>query len=229
MTGETPPGSNGGKTFVHDPKVFKSNSSLGRVRLQVSDIAGNKKTCVRSIKSDIQKNGKSRFTTLDSTIITDSVNGRREESGRRVEDANNEMAQSMGVSKAILNNVIFCHQEDSNWPLDEASKLKLKFDAIFGTTEYNKAIDRIIKHRKTYQEKLKICVQDKKHKEEINRDADRKMLEHDRLKTKHEVMKAKFDGLEAELVPVNEEIERLYMKEKKYSKLNAQKIIFEST
>ncbi|CAD7012324.1 unnamed protein product [Ceratitis capitata] len=37
----------------------------------------------------------------------------------------------MGVSKAIINNVLFCHQEDSNWPLDESKKLKDKFDAIF--------------------------------------------------------------------------------------------------
>lgn len=60
----------------------------------------------------------------------------------------------MGVSRAIINNVIFCHQEDSNWPLDEGKKLKEKFDAIFGTTEYNKAIDKFIKLRKKYQDEL---------------------------------------------------------------------------
>jgi DNA repair protein RAD50 len=65
------------------------------------------------------------------------------------------MSDIMGVSKAILNNVIFCHQEDSNWPLDEGKKLKEKFDAIFGTTEYNKTIDRIIKMSKIYIDKRK--------------------------------------------------------------------------
>jgi DNA repair protein RAD50 len=35
LTGETPPGSDKGKTFVHDPKVFNNNQSLGRVRLTV--------------------------------------------------------------------------------------------------------------------------------------------------------------------------------------------------
>jgi DNA repair protein RAD50 len=42
-----------------------------------------------------------------------------------------EVPRLMGVSKAILENVIFCHQEESNWPLSEPSALKKKFDDIF--------------------------------------------------------------------------------------------------
>jgi DNA repair protein RAD50 len=41
---------------------------------------------------------------------------------------------NLGVSKAILENVIFCHQEDSFWPLSEPSVLKKKFDEIFAAT-----------------------------------------------------------------------------------------------
>ena len=37
---------------------------------------------------------------------------------------NAEMLMSLGVSKPILNYVIFCHQEDSNWPLEEGKKVK---------------------------------------------------------------------------------------------------------
>jgi hypothetical protein len=44
----------------------------------------------------------------------------------------------MGVSKAILENVIFVHQEDSNWPLAEGQVLKKKFDDIFAATKYTK-------------------------------------------------------------------------------------------
>lgn len=78
------------------------------------------------MRTDLQKNGKAKFKTLDSTIITD---GKREDTAKRVEEINNEMACAMGVSKAILNNVVFCHQEDSNWPLEEGQKLKAKFDS----------------------------------------------------------------------------------------------------
>ena len=47
-------------------------------------------------------------------------------------DLDKEMIRCMGVSKSVLNNVIFCHQEDSLWPLSEGSTVKKKFDEIFG-------------------------------------------------------------------------------------------------
>lgn len=46
-----------------------------------------------------------------------------------------EMISALGVSKPVLNNVIFCHQEESNWPLSEGKALKEKFDAIFAATK----------------------------------------------------------------------------------------------
>jgi DNA repair protein RAD50 len=46
-------------------------------------------------------------------------------------EMDSEVPRLMGVSKAILENVIFCHQEESNWPLAEPSALKKKFDDIF--------------------------------------------------------------------------------------------------
>lgn len=70
---------------------------------------GTSKSCIRSMKTDLQRNGKYKFVTLDSTIITEDPTGIREETGRRIEEVNNEMAISMGVSKAILNNVIVSH------------------------------------------------------------------------------------------------------------------------
>lgn len=45
-----------------------------------------------------------------------------------------EIPQLLGVSKAVLDNVIFCHQEDSYWPFSEPSYLKKKFDEIFEAT-----------------------------------------------------------------------------------------------
>lgn len=45
-----------------------------------------------------------------------------------------EIPALLGVSKSVLENVIFCHQEDAYWPLAEASALKKKFDDIFEAT-----------------------------------------------------------------------------------------------
>lgn len=47
-----------------------------------------------------------------------------------------EIPQLLGVSKAVLENVIFCHQEDSYWPLAEPATLKKKFDDIFEATKF---------------------------------------------------------------------------------------------
>jgi DNA repair protein RAD50 len=49
-------------------------------------------------------------------------------------DLDTEIPRLLGVSKAILDNVIFCHQEESNWPLSEPATLKKKFDDIFEAT-----------------------------------------------------------------------------------------------
>ncbi len=45
--------------------------------------------------------------------------------------------------QAVLENVIFVHQEDSNWPLAEGQVLKKKFDDIFAATKYTKVGPRL--------------------------------------------------------------------------------------
>ena len=51
-------------------------------------------------------------------------------------EMDSEIPQLLGVSKAVLENVIFCHQEDSYWPLAEPAALKKKFDDIFEATRH---------------------------------------------------------------------------------------------
>ena len=83
-----------------------------------------------------------------------------------------EVPLLLGVSKAILENVIFCHQEESNWPLSEPAALKKKFDDIFEATKsanscsywrqadsflrYTKALDNIKALRKERTAELKV-------------------------------------------------------------------------
>jgi len=60
----------------------------------------------------------------------------------------------MGVSKAIMENVIFCHQEESSWPLGDPASLKKKFDDIFESSRYSKALETIRKTRLEYANKV---------------------------------------------------------------------------
>lgn len=179
------------------------------------------------MRTDLQKNGKSKFKTLDSTIITEDSNGRREDTGKRVEEINNEMAVSMGVSKAILNNVVFCHQEDSNWPLEEGQKLKVKFDEIFGTTDYNKAIDKFIKIRKGYEDKLKEQKTFKGILESAKKTAERKTTELELLKRKHESLEERSKELEAQIGEVEKKIIELETFFEKVGKLHGEKVVKE--
>lgn len=61
----------------------------------------------------------------------------------------------MHASRAILENVIFCHQEDTNWPFSEASVLKKVFDEIFDTTKYTKSLDDLKDTIKEFNSKSK--------------------------------------------------------------------------
>ena len=45
-----------------------------------------------------------------------------------------QVPELMGVSQSVLENVIFCHQEESLWPFGETSTLKKIFDELFDTT-----------------------------------------------------------------------------------------------
>ncbi|KAF8402152.1 hypothetical protein HHK36_013104 [Tetracentron sinense] len=73
----------------------------------------------------------------------------------RCADMDREIPALMGVSKAILENVIFAHQDDANWPLQDPSTLKKKFDDIFSATRYTKALEVIKKLHKDQAQEIK--------------------------------------------------------------------------
>eukprot|EP01129_Flabellula_baltica_P008396 TRINITY_DN3329_c0_g1_i5.p1 TRINITY_DN3329_c0_g1~~TRINITY_DN3329_c0_g1_i5.p1 ORF type:complete len:909 (-),score=235.71 TRINITY_DN3329_c0_g1_i5:1193-3526(-) len=73
----------------------------------------------------------------------------------RCGDLDKELPELMGVSRAILQYVIFCHQEESNWPLQDSKSLKERFDKIFSATRYTKALDNLKQQKKTLQSSVK--------------------------------------------------------------------------
>ncbi|OON22731.1 hypothetical protein X801_01368 [Opisthorchis viverrini] len=73
------------------------------------------------------------------------------------------MVTSLGVSKAVLENVIFCHQEDSNWPLQEAKSVKQRFDDLFASSRYVKALDAMRKCKQEKDTTIKVYKAELKH------------------------------------------------------------------
>ena len=58
--------------------------------------------------------------------------------------------------QAILEHVLFCHQEESNWPLQEGNVVKKRFDEIFESSRYTKAQEQVVKLKKTKAKELKV-------------------------------------------------------------------------
>ncbi|KAB0795761.1 hypothetical protein PPYR_09822 [Photinus pyralis] len=154
-SGDIPGGSKSGQGFVNDPKLSNRMCTKGQVRLSLKDPKGNKYLVIKSVQ--VQNKGvTSSFKRLDSTLKKMLPDGTPQLISSRCVEIDNEICDILGVSKAILNNVVFCHQEDAYWPLEEPKKLKEKFDEIFGSTEYNRCAESIRKMIKEKETEIKI-------------------------------------------------------------------------
>ncbi|XP_067852167.1 DNA repair protein RAD50 isoform X2 [Heptranchias perlo] len=143
-----------------------------QIRLQFRDVNGGIVAVQRSMLCT-QKGKKIEFKTLEG-VITRMKHGERVSLSSKCAEMDREMISALGVSKAVLNNVIFCHQEDSNWPLSEGKALKQKFDEIFSATRYIKALETLRQVRlkqtqcvREYQAELKYLKQNKEKAREI--------------------------------------------------------------
>lgn len=137
-TGNHPAGGNGA-AFVHDPKVLDEREVKARVKLQFKDQTGNRLVVTRTM--EVTQTAKTqKYKTLESSIQKiDAVTKEKSTLSSRCAEIDSLITERMGVSEAVISHVIFCHQEDSAWPLGTAKDLKDKFDAIFSATRYTKA------------------------------------------------------------------------------------------
>ena len=149
-----------------------------QIKLRFRDVRANPCVVTRSFQLTQKSGGKLEKKDLDQVIQTvDEKTGEKVSVSRKCADINatvpdmvsffssvisraigltaRVLLSQMGVSKAILENVVFVHQEDSNWPLGEAATLKKKFDEIFSATKYTKALEHIAKLRKEQAASIK--------------------------------------------------------------------------
>ena len=154
ITGSLPPGNKSGQAFVHDPKNINSTQVKAAVKLRFCNRAGKSMVVVRSMELT-QKKTNMTFKQLDGILRTTDEKGNKVSLSHKCSELDRQIPQLLGVSKPILEHVVFCHQEESSWPLMEGSVLKKRFDAIFDSTKYVKALEAIKDTRKKYQAKVK--------------------------------------------------------------------------
>ncbi|KEP54869.1 DNA repair protein RAD50 [Rhizoctonia solani 123E] len=148
-TGEQPPNTRGG-AFIHDPKMANEKEVKAQVKLRFFAANRTRMLAVRNLSVTMTKT-KMTMKTLEGILATSDGakdNNKRGVISTKCAELDAEIPHLLGVSKSVLENVIFCHQEDSYWPLAEASVLKKKFDDIFEATRYTKALDNIKALRK---------------------------------------------------------------------------------
>ncbi|KAJ6090124.1 hypothetical protein N7486_008939 [Penicillium sp. IBT 16267x] len=150
-TGDLPPNSKGG-AFIHDPKLCGEKEVLAQVKLSFKGTSGAKMVATRSLQLTVKKTTRQQ-KTLEGHLMM-MKNGERTAISSRVAELDQIMPQYLGVSKAVLDSVIFCHQDESLWPMSEPSVLKKRFDEIFEAMKYTKAIDNIKALRKKQNEEL---------------------------------------------------------------------------
>ncbi|CAG0891447.1 unnamed protein product [Darwinula stevensoni] len=217
--GEFPPGTTKGQGFIHDPKLTHKVSVKGQVRLAFRDVNGQSMAVVRTIEC-IQKKAKLEMKTLDSTIIKKTPTGEQVSLSHKCADLDVEVGLALGVTKPILNYVLFCHQEESNWPLDEPKKLKEKFDAIFSATKYIKCLDAIRNTRKKYMEDVKTSKEVLKELEKMQDVLMQKQNELSKLQKREEETRDEIETIEVQLTPLREKLADIEKEEKEIQQLN---------
>ncbi|XP_076445993.1 DNA repair protein RAD50-like [Babylonia areolata] len=203
-TGDQPPNSKGG-AFVHDPKVAGEVMVRGQVRLQLRDITGNVVQVQRSMEAT-QKVKKIETRTLDAVITRLNKEGEKVSINAKCADFDREMVTALGVAKPVLENVIFCHQEDSCWPLSEGKSLKEKFDAIFNSTRYTKVLETIRKQKLEQESTLKIYKEEVKYLKERKDKATQMEGDLAEQEAKFEASKDNVRKLKEQLKPIRDRL-----------------------
>ena len=167
LSGQFPPTSNNGKTFISDPRVKEGNDEIQSfVEVNVTNDRAKsdyfiKRTMTLGLKTD--KNGKNTSSLSTDSPWMKAVDHETGESSMVIAQKNRKKAESdekvlevIGVNKSVLDYVIFCHQEMSDWPLCEPKVLKERMDQIFSVDNYTKQMESYTKLVKYVKDQLEL-------------------------------------------------------------------------
>ncbi|KAJ5961611.1 hypothetical protein N7501_006552 [Penicillium viridicatum] len=215
-TGDLPPNSKGG-AFIHDPKLCGEKEVLAQVKLSFKATSGAKMVATRSLQLTVKKTTRQQKTLEGQLLMV--KNGERTAISSRVAELDQIMPQYLGVSKAVLDSVIFCHQDESLWPMSEPSVLKKRFDEIFEAMKYTKAIDNIKALRKKQNEELgKFKIMEQHAKEDKDK-ADRAEKRSVKLQDEIEALREETQRMSQEMRRVAELADKAWTQSESYAQV----------
>ncbi|KAG5450074.1 DNA repair protein rad50, partial [Clonorchis sinensis] len=216
-TGDLPPGSKTGCSFIHDPRIARETEVKAKVTLQMRDVRGQPMIVSRALvatQRDKAKQG--TLKTLDGSIKRQLPDGNITSISSKCAEIDQEMVTSLGVSKAVLENVIFCHQEDSNWPLQEAKSVKQRFDDLFASSRYVKALDAMRKCKQEKDTTIKVYKAELKHLSKSRDEAAKIRCEREELQHSIDKQEQSLASVTTKLNPI---VEQLNLYKQKYAEL----------
>lgn len=182
ISGDLPPMVDKGAAFINDPRIHSNTETRAKIRLKFADVNGRPFVVNRQFILTNKSEKKQEFKTTEQTLQKTLPDGTKTCMSLRSADINRIIPEIMSVTKPVLNNVIFVHQEESLWPLGDPKKLKEKFDDIFAATRYTKALEVIRKYRKDQATQLKLLRKDFQMFEDKVKILDKLKMEYDELK-----------------------------------------------
>ncbi|KAJ6183382.1 hypothetical protein N7485_002024 [Penicillium canescens] len=215
-TGDLPPNSKGG-AFIHDPKLCGEKEVLAQVKLSFKGTSGAKMVATRSLQLTVKKTTRQQKTLEGQLLMV--KNGERTAISSRVAELDQIMPQYLGVSKAVLDSVIFCHQDESLWPMSEPSVLKKRFDEIFEAMKYTKAIDNIKALRKKQNEELGKYKIMEQHSKEDKDKADRAEKRSVKLQDEIEALREETQQMSKEMRRVAELADKAWTQSESYAQV----------
>ncbi|KAI5968406.1 RAD50 [Candida margitis] len=220
-TGNLPPNSKGG-AFVHDPSLSSRTSVTGQVKLAFKNANGKSMITTRSVQASIKNTKTASTNTITFKSMEGQLayieNGKKTSISSKNAELDSQIPIFLGASTAILDNVIFCHQDESLWPLSEASVLKKKFDDIFEASKFTKVIDNLKSIKKDMTTDIKLIEQSVNH---LKIDKDRAKKVRDRLaEMNHSVEKftSEISELNIQIEQKDIEAEKLFATNQEFQK-----------
>ncbi|KAM9932665.1 hypothetical protein OXX80_007705, partial [Metschnikowia pulcherrima] len=144
-TGDLPPNSKGG-AFVNDPTIADRSVVNAEIKLGFVSVDGKPMTVTRNM----QLNRKRVTRGVQNSNTFKSLEGQL-------------AVVAKGEKTTVLEYVIFCHQDDSLWPLSEAGVLKKRFDEIFEASKFTKVLDSLKTIRKDMAADIRVIEQGVQH------------------------------------------------------------------
>ncbi|AAS54008.2 AFR637Wp [Eremothecium gossypii ATCC 10895] len=215
-TGDLPPNSKNG-AFIHDPKINGEVDVRAQVKLAFTNANGVQMIVTRNIQL-MKKRTTTTFKTLEGQLV--AINrGERTTLSTRAADLDQQVPIYLGVPKAILEYVIFCHQEDSLWPLSEPANLKKRFDEIFQAMKFTKALDNLKGIKKDMAIDIKLLKQSVEHLK-IDRDRSRAIKRSiSELEHKVKDYQSTVPEIERQLKEITEQSDKLFYSNQQFQQV----------